>query len=563
MKTAHLHVLGLALLTLATFGLRLGGIGFGLPLKVEIDCKIPYQVEALREDVENPVAERHFNFYPLLLARLILLWPESEAAPLDAPLEDHLEAAARPFVRARITVALIAALIVPLTWLLARLFLPAGGAYLAAALAATSVLHISFSQQARPHAPASALFLAAVLAAVWVRRRDDWPRHLVLGTACMLALGCLQSGVLVLPAAVLAYMLRSGGPRRILDGRVAIPLVLAALAVPLFYPFFMAGDVGQEEEVLQLSGHLIFLDLFNGRGFRVFPETLWSYEPTLLVLVVLAGLLWILGRRRGATAVSGGWGDRRDAWIAWSFVLPYFLVFGAYERTYERFVLPLLPYLAGAGAWAVWRIAPRLRPVAAAVILALPVYAAVRIAAVRSAPDTMERAAEWLTEHLGPEDDVLLTTKIDLPLFRRRAGMVFAGEATTARRHFFVPWTRYQARLPEGPVSAPRWNLRWTRSDIQRYMRDAAGTLREQGGDYAVVEVYAGRAHPVGTRITEAFRARGELLARISPDGRSDYSEHPIGYQDETTVPNPHFIRRLLQARSTGPVLEIYRLTSD
>ena len=51
-----------------------------------------------------------------------------------------------------------------------------------------------------------------------------------------------------------------------------------------------------------------------------------------------------------------------------------------------------------------------------------------------------------------------------------------------------------------------------------------------------------------------------ELLARISPDGRADRCEHPFGYQDETSVPNPSFTLRALGARCTGPVLEIYRL---
>jgi hypothetical protein len=105
------------------------------------------------------------------------------------------------------------------------------------------------------------------------------------------------------------------------------------------------------------------------------------------------------------------------------------------------------------------------------------------------------------------------------------------------------------------------YRLRWISQDIGRYMADTPGFLAEQGGDYAVVEVFAdNRVHRIGTDITEFYRAHGELLARFSPDGDPHFSEHPFASQDETSVPTPHFTRRLLQARGTGPVIEIYRL---
>jgi hypothetical protein len=557
-KNSLLHVLGVALLTAAALAVRLVGIDFGLPMRVEIDCKIPYQVEALRADVDDAVTERHFTFYPLLLARAMLLWPAAEAAPLDAPLEQHLAAAARPFVRARISVALLAALLIPSTWLLARRFATPGAAYFAAALTAVSVLHVSFSQQARPHAPATALFLATVLAAVHARRRDGWTSHLLVGVTGALALGCLQSGVFVLPAIAAAYVLRAGGPRRLLDGRVLIPLVLAGLAVPLFYPFLMAGDVARDDEVFQLSGHLIFLDQFNGAGFPELARALWSYEPALLGLAALAAATALA--RRGPSA--GDPERRRDAWVLLAFALPYLAVFGLYERTYERFLLPLLPYLALVAACGLWRLPSRARAAVAVAALALPTCATVQLVRSRAAPDTQARAAAWMAGHLSPADDVLVTTKIDLPLVRVPDRRTFGGEPALGRAFFFAPWTRYQAELARevGELDVPQWNLRWMASGLEHYAPIVADAVHTQGGDYAVVEVYADRAHPLGTHVTEAFRAQGELLARFSPDADPHYSEHPLGYQDETTVRNPHFTLRILQARCSGPVIEIYRL---
>src|SRR5687767_12322961 len=119
-KYLLLALLGLTLLTLA---LRLRGISHALPMAVEQDCKIPHQVELLRSGDQRWRSDKEFRWYPLLVAHLGKLWPEAQPAPTDAPLQQHLEAAARPHVQVRLTVALLAVLLVPGTFLLARRFL--------------------------------------------------------------------------------------------------------------------------------------------------------------------------------------------------------------------------------------------------------------------------------------------------------------------------------------------------------------------------------------------------------------------------------------------------------
>ena len=78
----------------------------------------------------------------------------------------------------------------------------------------------------------------------------------------------------------------------------------------------------------------MFLDQFDGRGFVNLARVLASFEP-LLALCALAGVLaWAFGRR----------GLTRDALVVLAYVVPYTLVIGAYARTYERFVVQLLPF---------------------------------------------------------------------------------------------------------------------------------------------------------------------------------------------------------------------------
>jgi len=102
---------------------------------------------------------------------------------------------------------------------------------------------------------------------------------------------------------------------------------------------------------------------------------------------------------------------RRDVLVCLGYVLPYVAVFGLYDLTFERFALPLVPFLAVAAACALsalWsRIPERRRSVyaaatGAAAVLALPALGTWRLGSFRSQPDTFELAARWLEEHAVP-----------------------------------------------------------------------------------------------------------------------------------------------------------------
>ena len=198
-------------------------------------------------------------------------------------------------------------------------------------------------------------------------------------------------------------------------------------------------------------------------------------------------------------------------------------------------------------------------PAVAVLVLALPLAASWRLARARAAPDTLEEAAAWVAANVDPSEKVLLTSKVDLPLGRTLAGLEYPGwsEPLASRRFYFLPWSHYLGRLVEaaGPAASPepRFDLHWLPVDQQAYLEDAAGFIAARRADYAVAEVFGdGRQAPVGPSLTAGFRAAGELLARISPDGRADRSEHPFGYQDETSVQSPSFTLRALQSALHG-----------
>jgi 4-amino-4-deoxy-L-arabinose transferase-like glycosyltransferase len=577
----------IALLTLAALGLRIRGISHGLPVALEQDCKIPRQVELLRDGTDAWRTDREFRWYPLFVAHVIKSSSALPPAPLpsDATLDMALQAAAAPHIQARLTVVLLAVLAIPLTFVLASWFLERRWALVAAAFVALSLLHHNFSQQSRPHAVACATFLAAVVTAIRVRHQGTTPNYALAGAACAIALGTLHTGVLTLAALFTGHFARRTYKSKVREPRFYLALALIALSLPVFYPFLFFAPPAESVEAarnlgfdartwtLFLGGHEIFLKQFVGAGVEPTFAALFSYEPVLLALLALAGILLVarLARRAESTQKVDNFTRRRDMAVVLSFVLPYALLILLYERTYERFLLPLLPYIAIAAAFALRELSRGLARRApafgetsgqvglCAAALALPAWGSWRLSEIRAAPHTTTVAAQWLASSAQPEQRIALWPGLDLPLARDLAKLgPWPGPKVAPEARFQWPWSRFQALHPEWNA-VERWTLTWMPAKLLQMRESPEAFVLEQSGELTVIEVFSqNRTDPAGTRVREALAAQAELLVRIGPDGPGTESLHPLGYQDETSVPAPHFLLRVLNARRTGPVIEVY-----
>lgn len=578
--------IALVLVVLAGLVLRMTGIGFMLPHQGEPDgLVIDKQVEILRGGARAHEAQRLSAFYPHLVADLAAALPQPApqgAAHVAAPLTlaEHLARARSRRLDIRIVVALLSLLAIPGTWWLARRWLPESWSLVAAALLATSVFHIWFAQQARPHAAEASLALLAVLSAIGLRRRGGWSAYVVTGIAVALALGCLQNGSAVLPAVGVAVLLRWRARLEPAWRLVLGSLIVAAgavLALLLFYPFVFdaprKADIGTQGSMVHLSGHIVDLAMFNGRGFATVARSLWEYDPSICALAALGLVIAAAGlvRRRFRTRADVGRDLRDELWIVLAFVIPYLVAIGMYQRTYQRFVLPLVPYECALAAWALWRatvLASRAGAVArrCALVLALALvlfqcFAAWKLVHVRAQPDTITQAARWIESHAAPSARVSVLPTIDLPLLESQAART-ANMTTMADPAF--PWFLYQVDLPPGAFEGDGWNLYAMplATDAKRTAAraDPVAFVRDQHADYVALEVFAGARRPFLGSIRAAAAAQGELVARISPDAVDRGENLPLVYQDDEYPYTTPWFARVLRARCVGPVVEIYKL---
>jgi len=380
----------------------------------------------------------------------------------------------------------------------------------------------------------------------------------------------------LLLALAAAWFLRARSERRwIHPGMLASLAVLGAAAL-YFYPFNALAPAPQERanSTLDLSGHVLYLGEFRGEGFATMLRTLAVYDPVLLGAAALGAIAALAALARGNRPRDPA--QRDELWIALAFALPYALVIGLYNGTFERFVIPLLPFLAVLAAFGLARMARGLAAatplseggvgaVLAPLVLALPAFACVRLVQVRAAPHTTDLAGRWVAENVEPGSALIaLTPGLDLPLARRPEGLAFRGRST--REEPYLIWARYQATVGVEAIDAPRHDLAWPLTgqagDLQRLAADPLGTLRAQGADLALIEVFApNRAPYFGAQLREGLQRGARLLARFTPDATDGYSLHPFECQEPTVKPPPRaFLPRLLQARGTGPLIEVYDL---
>jgi len=575
---ARLVPFALILLTALALGVRMLGLDFGLPHMKEKDAEIVSQTSHYRGmELLGKAVKTTYGTYPTLIAMITVATSRRMALPGEgAALEEHLHAAADDHLDTRRTVAWLSALIVPATWLLARRFVGPRWALLAAGLAGASLLHVFFSQQARPHAPLGAFMPLAMAAILWTRRRPTARAYLVVGLLLAVLLGFLHSAIAMFIPLVVASLLRERDGRGWLDPKLLIPLAVAAVAIPVFYWPMIDPDLSSVtagkfdgETTVTMPGHVIDFRRFNGNGLGTTLVTLRSYEPMLTVLALAAGLVWAIARLRRWDVPRLA--ERADAAVVLSFCIPYGVVISLWEENYERFVIPLLPFLAVFVAWGARALVHRARSagargavVAAALLLsAFPAYTSARLAWIRSRPDTAEQAAAWLAANTTPgEAKIFAPVWWDLPLPRTEESLHHREEG--ARPFLKLSyWKYYQVRVAEVPMPPPLWpiyNMIATGSfSADKSIEGLRAYLDYLGPGYYVIDAKK-RGHPWMRMMSDELGARGELLQRISPDRDVWKWNYSLFDQDGVEPDYPDLTPRVLGATAVGPVVEIYRV---
>lgn len=560
---SHRLALGLALaaILLGAFALRFAGLGRELPHRIEPDAFLAYELQSLEHDPALVQGVAFEERYPSLIPRALALLPYPDVPAKTAGPGDekaHLTAASRPFLLVRTLVALASVLGVALTWLLARRFLSPSGALLASFFAATSLLSLFLSDQARPHGVQATFALGAVLLALEVRRRPGLGRIALATGAAALSAATLQNGLFALFPLAAALLL---GRRGAVFTAIACLLALAfALA---FYPGLPYVDAQGIHLGPGAGGaHWIRPSFAGLGGVPALARILWEHDPVLALLSVDGAAIGLVNLRRW---LSGPGRDARfDILVVFAYAIPYLGALALDPNVQERFLLPLVPYLACLAASAVLWIAAlipgpaALGSVMGAAILAFPAWVALRYARVAASEDTLERAASWIRAHVDPKERIDVTPGTVLPLLVDFDDLQTDFEDPT---ELSLPWMAYQRLLPNDLPGDPRWRIRLPpiarRFDPHGFDRTRAENwIRETEAGYVVFED-SQRMHSQfpGGELESAAASMGELVYAEAGSIPGPRDTGPTDYQMARRL-----ARRLLDAEAFGPGIRIYRI---
>jgi hypothetical protein len=420
------RIAGFAVLFLVPLVLRSLPIEHGLPRNYIPDTNVARAALGMARDKDLVPPAGKYSHYPNLVpyALLPLYAAQYEVGKLEGKWDgtkafgDHmLEHPEDAQLLARWLVAILGALTPLVMFRAARAAGLGRGAWIAAWLVATGLLHLEFSVHERPWAPMTFFFVLALWPAI-LYTNGGRARHLLWsGVAAGGAFACHQGGLAAIGIPALAWLF---GPlawtgrdlmRRLGQG-VACVALFAAIALAVGYPHFIrygktppqaviGGEAVEEQGGLQIGGMSI---LFGVRwdSARRLAIALVGYDPVVIVLGWIG--LWPALRRRTLRAPT-------------LFTLAWGAFFLTNQNDHVRYLLPVAVLLVLPAALVLerWFEHGRARPFVYT-LLAIPLVQAARFDFLMRKSDTRAEAEKRIAElrdhglvaidRYGPEVDL-------------------------------------------------------------------------------------------------------------------------------------------------------------
>ncbi len=412
----------LLLLLVVPLFLRLSAVQHGLPRGYVPDTHMVRNALGMARDKDLAPPVGKYSTYPYVVPYMLLPVYAAQYAVGRADgswagageyghrVMEHPETVWLP---ARVLVALLGALTPLVVFRTARVAGLRLGAWAAAWLVATSLLHVHFSVQERPWIPM--LFFGAL--AAWpaeLYRRERRARWLVASGACVgLSVGCHQAGLAMAGIPFVAWLSSARGwsgeqlLRRLRDGLACFVCFLVVALVGNSYYLFT--DVGPDAAVRagDLEGQFAVGGQAARFGFSLaslkhLASSLFGYDPSLCLFALL-----------GIGPALASWNTRAAA----VFGLAFAAVFLPYPNDHVRYVLPLVVLLAIPAGLGVERLVKkRWGAWLASTLLCLPLVQALRLDWLLTRRDTRAVAEKLLADlrggarvgidHYGPQVDL-------------------------------------------------------------------------------------------------------------------------------------------------------------
>jgi hypothetical protein len=561
----NLHRFALALLLLATLGLRLWGIKQGLPYSYNSDEArhyVPRAIAYFSHDY-NPNYFLNPPAYSYLLNIVLELWFGSADAVSRAYAADPTEV----FVVARVVVAVLGTLSVWLTYLAGvRMFNRTVG-LLAAAIFGLAFLPIFYSHLALNDAPTLAPVALSLYGTAGVLRNGARRDYVLAGIGCGVAAATKYTGAITFVCLLAACLCDGLSGRTVAQSlwRLGLCIAAATIAFVIANPYslldfsaFHQGVTAQQALAAGSDPEKLGTTATSGTAFYLWTYT-WGlgWVPSL---AAVGGAFALLVRRRLAPAL-----------VLVPAPILFVIYMGDQQRFFGRWLMPTFPIVALLGAYgavsvARWLMAARKVPAAAVIagtailLLAQSVSTVLHSDRVLSRPDTRNLTRAWMVSHI-PAGSKIVVEPVVSDNWGYDIGRVDTATPSGAR------WKLWDTSLTDVDIQdhdrhlPPGEHMFVGLDQYERSLRPELLSEYAQAGYCWVVigSLQAGRsfAQPKIAPQAIAYYARlandAELVYHVSPFS-TDKRAVPFSFDWSIDYYPSQYVR-------PGPEMSVYRLT--
>jgi hypothetical protein len=401
----NLHRIALAVLLLATLGLRLWGIKQGLPYSYNSDEArhyVPRAISYFSHDY-NPNYFLNPPAYSYLLNIVFELWFGSA----DAVSRAYAAHPTEVFVVARVVVAVLGTISVWLTYLTGVRMFNRNVGLVAAAIFGLAFLPIFYSHLALNDAPTLAPVALSLYGTAGVLRNGARRDYVLAGIGCGVAAATKYTGAITFVCLLAACLCDGLSGRTVAQSlwRLGLCVAAAAIAFVIANPYslldfsaFHQGVSTQQGLAAGSDPEKLGTTATSGTAFYVWTYT-WGlgWVPSL---AAVGGAIALLVRRRLAPAL-----------VLIPAPIAFIVYMGDQQRFFGRWLMPTFPIVAllaayGAVSLGQWLIAKRKVPVAAVIALTAILLLAQSLSTVLhsdrvlSRPDTRNLTRAWMVKHI-------------------------------------------------------------------------------------------------------------------------------------------------------------------
>ncbi len=564
----------LATILLGGLGLRLWGVGQGLPYVYnsdEADHFVPRAVRMFEQGSLNP---HYFANPPAFTYLLHVLFAVAYGGARGVARAYALHPT-EVYTLARVAAAVLGTLAL---WLLyatgARLFSRAVG-LLAAAIEAVAFLPVFYAHLALNDVPTLAPLSLSLLGSAGVLRKGRTRDYLLAGVG--LGLACASkytAGIVLLPllgAVAVRWLDGPAGERRGLLTGLLLAAALALLAFLIANPYALLDYHSFHRELVHQSTLSA-----EAQGKLGAPKQgglayyLWSLTWGLGWVPALAALggaiaIWLATPRAPLRAAG---------WVLVPAPLLFIAFMGLQGRYFGRWLMPILPILCLLAAFfAVWALGaltrmiarggapprwamPALAVLLVAALLAQGLFYSVHVDRVLSRADTRTLTRAWMLAHIPARTPIVVEPVSPDDWANETA----AGTSTASNP---PRWIKYPSLLPRISPAGALAPAAARAVGIEEYERTLApallGYYRSHGYCWVVsASTESGRARadprevPLALAYYRALARQGEVVYRASPYA---HAEAPVAFSFDWS-----FDYYPLAYARPGPDMTIYRL---